>query len=379
MFKLIKEPTENPSNLLDSYRQQNIIMQKMRMLHTAFDGIKLNHWNDTDRELPDILAGSICEFEGRLFETNQTIKLTDNISSGGTIKQDLRFIKLVIVRDSNNKDNDYLRAEIAGGYSETVGNGFPTYDYENRGFYNLDSNGKAIEKYLRISMKYDSNLGGYVEKKYWNINDINRKGQTLKRKTVNFGVGTHEFNFPSDVNSITVHICSGGGGGYYGILDTAGTAPTVGGDSKILINDKSITTCTGGGILYKTGSGALDIAGGKGGVASGQGKLINGNNGTTTRYDQKNPNTGAVFSNNTTLASGGNGGNGSIAGYGSAGGGSGSAAIVDVTRGMLGSSSKIKIVVGTGGNGGTNSNSNGVVANGEKGQDGSAVIEYMQK
>ncbi|MDA0040767.1 hypothetical protein OFR42_08935 [Brachyspira hyodysenteriae] len=33
---------------------------------------------------------------------------------------------------------------------------------------------------------------------------------------------------------------------------------------------------------------------------------------------------------------------------------------------MLGSSSKIKIIVGTGGNGGTNSNSNGVVTNGEK-------------
>lgn len=376
MFNVIKEPSENPSNLLDSYRQQNIIMQKMRMLHTAFDGIKLNHWNDTDRELPDILAGSICEFEGRLFETNENIKLNDNIKSGGVIKQDLRFIKLVIVRDSNNKDNDYLRAEIAGGYSETVGNGFPAYDYENRGFYN-SQNGKATEKYLRLSMKYDANLGGYVEKKYWNINDIGRKGQTLKRKTVSFGVGTHEFNFPDDVNSITVHICSGGAGGYYGLLDTVGTEPTAGGNSQILINNKAITTCQGGQIAVKTGT--ITFNGGKGGTPSGQGKLINGNNGTTTRYDQKNPNTGAIFSNNTTLASGGNGGNGSIAGNGSAGGGSGSAAIVDITRGMLGSSSKIKIIVGTGGNGGTNSNNHGVTANGEKGQDGSAVIEYMQK
>ncbi|MBW5409757.1 hypothetical protein E6A50_05170 [Brachyspira hampsonii] len=377
MFNVIKEPVENPTNLLDSYRQQNIIMQKMRMLHTAFDGIKLNHWSDTDRELPDILAGSICEFEGRLFETNQTIKLTDNISSGGVIKQDLRFIKLVIVRDSNNKDNDYLRAEIAGGYSETVGNGFPTYDYENRGFYNLDSQGRCLEKYLRLSMKYNTALGGYVEKKYWNINDINRKGQTLKRKTVSFGVGTHEFNFPSDVNSITVHICSGGAGGYYGLLDTVGTEPTAGGNSQILINDKVITTCQGGQIAIKTGT--ITFNGGKGGVPSGQGKLINGNNGTATRYDEKNPNTGAVFSNNITLASGGNGGNGSINGYSSGGGGSGSAAIVDITRAMLGTASKIKIIVGAGGNGGTNSNSNGVVANGEKGQDGSAVIEYMQK
>lgn len=376
IFTLIKEPEENPSNLLDSYRQQNIIMQKIRMLHTAFDGIKLNHWSDTDRELPDILAGSICEFEGRLFETSENIQLYDNTTDSN---KDLRYIKLVIHRDNENSSNDYLRAEIAGGYSEMLGNRFPDYDYDNRGFYVKDENNIIKEKYLRLSMKYDANLGGYVDKKYWNINDFQRKGLTLKRKTVNFGVGTHEFNFPSDVNSITVHICSGGGGGYYGILDTAGTAPTVGGDSKILINDKAITTCTGGGILYKTGSGALDIAGGKGGVASGQGKLINGNNGTITRWNNKNHNTGAVFSNNTTLASGGNGGNGSIEGYGSAGGGSGSAAIVDVTRGMLGSSSKIKIIVGTGGNGGTNSNSNGVVTNGEKGQDGSAVIEYMQK
>ena len=375
IFTLIKEPEENPSNLLDSYRQQNIIMQKIRMLHTAFDGIKLNHWSDTDREFPDILAGSICEFEGRLFETNQIIKLIDNITDSN---RDLRYIKLVIHRDNEDSNNDYLTVEIASGSSK--GNeDFPNYDYENRGFYVKNDNNIIIEKYLRLSMKYDASLGGYVEKKYWNINDFQRKGLTLKRKTVNFGVGTHEFNFPSDVNSITVHICSGGGGGYYGILDTAGTAHTVGGDSKILINDKAITTCTGGGILYKTGSGALEIAGGKGGVASGQGKLINGNNGTITRWNNKNHNTGAVFSNNTTLASGGNGGNGSIEGYGSAGGGSGSAAIVDVTRSMLGSAGKIKIIVGAGGNGGTNSNNHGVTANGEKGQDGSAVIEYMQK
>ena len=374
IFTLIKEPEENPSNLLDSYRQQNIIMQKMRMLGTAFDGIKLNHWSDDDRELPDILAGSICEFEGRLFETNENIKLIDNITD---VKEDLRFIKLVIVRDSNNKDNDYLRAEIAGGYSEMLGNGFPSYDYENRGFYVKDDNNIIKEKYLRLSMKYDANLGGYVDKKYWNINDFQRKGLTLKRKTVSFGVGTHEFNFPDDVNSITVHICSGGAGGYYGLLDTGGTEPTAGGNSQILINNKAITTCQGGQIAVKTGT--ISFNGGNGGIAIGQGKLINGNNGSTSTYNNINYNTGAVFTNNTTLASGGNGGNGSINGYASGGGGSGSAAIVDVTRSMLGSAGKIKIIVGAGGNGGTNSNNHGVTANGEKGQDGSAVIEYMQK
>lgn len=374
IFTLIKEPSENPSNLLDSYRQQNIIMQKMRMLHTAFDGIKLNHWSDTDRELPDILAGSICEFEGRLFETNQTIKLTDNISSGGVIKQDLRFIKLVIVRDSNNKDNDYLRAEIAGGYSETVGNGFPTYDYENRGFYNLASNGRCSEKYLRISMKYDSNLGGYVEKKYWNINDINRKGQTLKRKTVNFGVGTHEFNFPSDVNSITVHITSGGGGGC--VYSSEGAS---GSNSQILINDKVITTCgAGGGGKSGNIDGKLGERAGSGGVATGSGKLIQGVQGEALNRLSTNRIAKGGKLNNITLASGGNGGDGGVvtgAFTGTAGGGSGSAAIVDITRAMLGTSQKIKLVIGGGGAAGVTAG----YKDSKNGENGSAVIEYMQK
>ncbi|MEI0562121.1 hypothetical protein R4L22_11125 [Brachyspira pilosicoli] len=362
VFTLIKEPEENPSNLLYSYRQQNIIMQKMRMLNTAFDGIKINHWNDSDRELPDILAGSICEFEGRLFETNQTIKLLDNSRAEG-----LRYIKLVIVRDDNNSNNDYLEVKV-------VSDNFPSYDYNNRGFYKLDSQGRCLEKYLRLSMKYSQALGGYVEKKYWNINDFQRKGTVLKRKTVNFGAGTHEFAFPSDVNSITVHITSGGGGGYYGLGQQAGTAPTAGGNSQILINNRAITTCQGGQIAVATG--LATFSGGIGGVPSGQGKLINGNNGTATIYNQINTNTGAIFSNNTTLAKGGNGGNGSTAGIASGGGGSGSAAIVDITRSMLGASQKVKIVVGAGGAAGVNPSNN---ANGERGQDGSAVIEYMQK
>lgn len=279
MFRVIKEPEENPIDLSNSYRQQNIIMQKMRMLHTAFDGIKLNHWSDDDRELPDILAGSICEFEGRLFETNQTIKLLDSITEN---EKDLRFIKLVIHRDEEYSNNDYLTAEIVGGYSSSANDGFPNYDYENRGFYTKE-NGKIKEKYLRVCMKYSQELGGYVEKKYWNINDYQRKGQILKRKEVTFKAGTHEFSFPDNVNSITVHICSGGG----------------------------------------------------------------------------------------------NGGNGSDNGLTSAGGGSGSAAIVTITREMLGASKKVKIIVGSGGNGGTNENNHGAAANGEKGQDGSALIEYM--
>lgn len=361
MFRVIREAEENPSDLLNSYRQQNIIMQKMRMLHTAFDGIKINHWSDTDRELPDILAGSICEFEGRLFETNETIKLSDSSSSEGS-----RFIKLVIVRDANDSNNDYLEIQV-------VSNNFPSYDYNNRGFYHLDSQGRCLDKYLRLSMKYSSASGGYIEKQYWNINDFQRKGLILKRKTVSFGVGTHEFTFPSDVNSITVHICSGGGGAGMTIIETGDNGyhnATSGGNSQVLINNSAITTCGGGGggILSTLTQGT-----GVAGRASGQGKLYNGSAGS-----KGSPGQGGVL-NNQSLASGGNGGDGkthNVGNKGSIGGGSGSAAIVDINRSMLGTSSKIKIIVGAGGVSGY---MDGNPTRMNNGQNGSAVIEYMQK
>ncbi|MEI0579451.1 hypothetical protein [Brachyspira pilosicoli] len=361
MFYLIKEPDENPTNLLDSYRQQNIVMQKIRLLHTAFDGIKLNHWNDSDRELPDILAGSICEFEGRLFETNETIKLSDSSSSEGS-----RFIKLAIVRDANNSNNDYLEVQV-------VSNNFPSYDYNNRGFYHLDSQGRCSDKYLRLSMKYSQPLGGYVEKKYWNINDFERKGTVLKRKTVNFGSGEYEFIFPSDVNLVTVHITSGGGGAGMCILDTESTGyhnATDGSSSQILVNGEVITTCGGGGGGKMTGLSSISSSGG---IASGQGKLYQGTDGNRGK-----PGRGGIISS-PCLAGGGNGGNGiehDIGNKDSIGGGSGSSAIVDINRGMLQGTSKIKLIVGTGGASGYRDNNETRMQNGEN---GSAVIEYMQK
>ena len=358
MFSLIKEPEERPSSLLDSYRQQNILMQKIQLLHTAFDGIKLNHWNDSDRELPDILAGSICEFEGRLFETNQTIKLLDESSAEG-----LRYIKLVIVRDDND---DYIEAKVASG-------DFPSYDYVHRGFYKLDSQGRCLEKYLRLSMKYSQPLGGYVEKKYWNINDFDRKGTVLKRKTVNFGAGTHEFTFPSDVNLVTVHITSGGGGAGMGILETGSNGyhhATDGTNSQILVNGGVITTCGGGGGGKITGLVEVSVSGGR---ASGQGKLYQGSDGNRGK-----PGQGGILIS-PCLAGGGNGGNGikhNIGNKDSIGGGSGSSAIVDINRGMLQGTSKIKLVIGTGGASGYMDNDGTRMQNGEN---GSAVIEYMQK
>ena len=51
-----------------------------------------------------------------------------------------------------------------------------------------------------------------------------------------------------------------------------------------IINNRAITTCQGGQIAVKTGT--TTFSGGIGGVPSGQGKLINGNNGTATRYNK---------------------------------------------------------------------------------------------
>lgn len=358
-FNLIREPAENPIDLLNSYRQQNIMMQKIRVLHTAFDGIKLTNWSDSNRELPNILIGSVCEFEGRLFEAEDNIILTDSDDSDGE-----RFIRLAIVRENQviDSDSDYLIAEL-------VSSKMPEYDYYNRGFYSK-VDGFIKYKYLRLAMKYSKTLGGYVEKKYWNINDLMRAGITFKKHSVSFGVGEHEFEFPDSANSITVHLVSGGGGG--GEADfgyTTNPKSTNGEASQISISGKVITTCNGGtcGTWHGTGKRTY----GTGGKASGIGKLINGRN-ANSKY-------GAIFSNNITLAHGGDGGNAGEYRSGQldltgAGGGSGSAAIVEITRAMLGGSNKITIVVGQGGIGGTSN-----LGNGQAGQNGSAVVEYFSR
>ena len=362
MFKLIKEPEDNPSNILESYRQQNVLMQKIRLLHTAFDGIKLNNWQENNRELPNILIGSICEFEGRLFEATDNIMLEDNVNNSAL---DLRYIRLNIIRDVEDSNNDYLVAEVVG--SSSSNDIFPNYDYDNRGFYTKEHN-IIKSKYLRVSMKYNQSLGGYIEKKYWNINDTMRKGLTYKKKTVLLGVGRHTFDVPDSINSITIHLCSGGGGGGYGTLDTTGTDGTNGSDSSIYIASDNIVTCGGGekGVPMRQGYVVP-----KGGIAKGKGRLFHGSS-PLNGYGGK--------LNNESLATGGNGGNGSINGIAKgSGGGSGSAAIVEITREMMAGSSRVQIIVGSGGRGGTNSNNHGAVANGDRGQDGSAVIEYFSR
>lgn len=335
------------------------MMQKIRVLHTAFDGIKLTNWSDSNREPPNILIGSVCEFEGRLFEAEDNIILTDSDDSDGE-----RFIRLAIVRENQviDSDSDYLVAEL-------VSSKMPEYDYYNRGFYSK-VDGFIKYKYLRLAMKYSKTLGGYVEKKYWNINDLMRAGITFKKHSVSFGVGTHTFNVPDSANSITVHLVSGGGGGSPNLSQTVDSKNAeAGGVSKISINNKDITVCGGGGGGYSLGN--LKWQMGIGGKASGMGKLIQGTSVQRVNGIVNNPK-GAILMNNITLASGGNGGDG-----GQAGGGSGSAAIVEITRAILGNSKQIKITVGAGGKGGENWQSPLPV--GGKGQDGSAVVEYFSR
>lgn len=352
-FNLIKESEENPTNLLNSYRQQNIMMQKIRVLHTAFDGIKLTNWSDSNRELPNILVGSVCEFGGRLFETTDNIILTDKDGSNGN-----RYIRLEIMRENptTDSDNDYLIAEV-------VSSEMPEYDYYNRGFYTKE-NDLIKYKYLRVSMKYSKTLGGYVEKKYWNISDLMRAGITFKKHSKSFGVGTHNFTVPDSANTITVHLVSGGGGG----ACSTGYAAN-GGESTISINGKVITTCGGG----ECGQFINEISRryGAGGVATGKGKLIRG----TSANSQK----GAIFYGNVTLASGGTGGEGYTETGGGAGGGSGSGAIVEITRDMLGGSKQITIVVGQGGAQSPAGSQEFEVAWASSGQGGSAVVEYFTR
>ena len=216
----------------------------------------------------------------------------------------------------------------------------PEYDYYNRGFYSK-VDGFIKYKYLRLAMKYSKTLGGYVEKKYWNINDLMRAGITFKKHSVSFRVGTHTFNVPDSANSITVHLVSGGGGGSPGLSQTADSKNAeTGGVSKISINNKDITVCGGGVGGYYLGNSKWQM--GIGGKASGMGKLIQGTSVQRVNGIVNNPK-GAILMNNITLASGGNGGDG-----GQAGGGSGSAAIVEITRAILGNSKQIKITVGAG-------------------------------
>ena len=139
---------------------------------------------------------------------------------------------------------------------------------------------------------------------------------------------------------------------------------------KLRVDRYVCEICGGGGGGKLTGLAAVSASGGR---ASGEGKLYHGSDGSKGKQGK-----GGILSS-PCLAGGGNGGNGiehNIGNKDSIGGGSGSAATVDINRGRLQGTSKIKIVVGTGGASGYMDNDGTRMQNGEN---GSAVIEYMQK
>ena len=45
MFELIEEPISIPLNLEEAYKRQNEILKRIRFLHTAFEGIKIDFSN----------------------------------------------------------------------------------------------------------------------------------------------------------------------------------------------------------------------------------------------------------------------------------------------------------------------------------------------
>ena len=194
-------PNEVPTNI-DDYKKQNYLLQKIPLFSLGFDGIKLANWNENNIELPYIIAGSIIEFDGNIYEARNDIIFIDECDS--TLKD--RYI----VFYKNNEDN-YLQVKIAN-------NNFPAYIAAMRGFYNL-SNDIVTEKYLRVSMKKENT--GYRSKSYWDKDNINRVGNSgddgggaLKKYSMLYKIpGTFTFEYPMNAESVIFHIMAAGGGG----------------------------------------------------------------------------------------------------------------------------------------------------------------------
>ena len=344
-------PNEVPTNI-DDYKKQNYLLQKIPLFSLGFDGIKLANWNENNIELPYIIAGSIIEFDGNIYEARNDIIFIDECDS--TLKD--RYI----VFYKNNED-DYLQVKIAN-------NNFPAYIATMRGFYNL-SNDIVTEKYLRVSMKKENM--DYRSKSYWDKDDINRIGNSgggaLKKYSMLYKIpGTFTFEYPMNAESVIFDImAAGGGGGGYKFTSTTATA---GGESKIMVSGNNITICGGGkpgGDAAGTGwVGTIGI----GGVATGRGTLYNGNSASGR-------NAGA--SKSTTNAIGGNGGDGAdnyASNPNGGGGGAGACAIVEILRSELGSSNTVTIVVGSRGNASPHGSNQQIRQT--SGENGSIYLEY---
>ena len=195
-----------------------------------------------------------------------------------------------------------------------------------------------------------------------------------KKKIIYNKPGDYEFEFPSNpyVNSVTVTIFSAGAGGFYGIGQQTGVAPTEGENSQIMIGDDVITNCSGGKISERNG---VNFYQAKCGAASGKGIFFKGSNGGVGSYKTDNIDAkGGKIINNLISENLGKGGDGSLNGVYSAGGGSGSGAVVEITREMMKGNKVIKIKVGAKGKKGTFPTNPDF--DGEDGYDGYASVEY---
>ena len=333
-------PNEEPTNILD-YKKQNYLLQKIPLFSLGFDGIKLANWNENNIEIPYIIAGSIIEFDGNIYEARNDIIFIDECNS--------TLLDRYIVFYKNNED-DYLQVKIAN-------NNFPAYIAAMRGFYNL-SNNIVTEKYLRVSMKKENT--GYRSKNYWDKDNINRVGNSgddgggaLKKYSMLYKIpGTFTFEYPMNAESVIFHIMAAGGGG--GGYKWTSTTATAGGESKIMISGNNITICGGGtpgGDAAGTGwVGTVGI----GGLATGRGTLYNGDSASGRNGGSSKSSTNAI---------GGNGGDGA-----------GACAIVEILRSELGSNNTVIIVVGAKGNASPHGNNQQIIQT--PGENGSIYLEY---
>lgn len=145
MFELIEEPLSIPLTLESAYDRQNKILDAIRFIYTAFDGIKLDISNKNNP--PVILKGSICMFCYSLFEAKENIILTDNFKESSE--------KYIILKLSDNGKNliPEMTQSLICNYNEELG-----------GFYYIDKTDKGenngIFKYIRCIVTKDGSKYG---------------------------------------------------------------------------------------------------------------------------------------------------------------------------------------------------------------------------
>lgn len=146
MFKIVEYPSSVPLQDLEvSYKRQNEIIEHIKYLHTAFDGIILGNIETDNAEAPFIMAGSICLFCETIFYIKHDIEVADETDEAG-----MRFISLTY-----NNSNKTLLANI-----EHINQG--SFKPERGKVYFYDKG--IIKKYLDFSMYFKG--GAYYSKKY---------------------------------------------------------------------------------------------------------------------------------------------------------------------------------------------------------------------